>query len=180
MTGAQPAGQGITGTPPAAPGTSGVMVIGIGNPWRGDDGAGLAVAALVRQSAPPGVTAVDLEGELVSLLDTWEGVAEVYLVDAVCSGGAPGTVYEFDAREGLPAGPFGNRGTHTFSIADTIELARALGRLPGRLRGYGIEGASFGAGTGLSPPVAAGVRDVASRLLAGLAAAGTPPEEAPS
>ncbi|HEV2375309.1 MAG TPA: hydrogenase maturation protease [Streptosporangiaceae bacterium] len=151
------------------------IVIGIGNPYRGDDGAGLAVAARIHQACPPGVAAVQMGGELVSLLDTWDGVPAVYLADAVCSGGTPGTVYRFDAAAGLPSAPFRNRGTHTFSVADTVELARALGRLPARLVGYGIEGASFAAGTALSAEVVAAVDEVAQRLLAELRAAGGGP-----
>ena len=51
-----------------------------------------------------------------------------------------------------------------------IELARALDRLPVRLAGYGIEGAAFEIGTGLSPAVEAAVEAVTSRLLAKLKA----------
>ncbi|HEV2377217.1 MAG TPA: hydrogenase maturation protease [Streptosporangiaceae bacterium] len=145
------------------------LVIGVGNPYRSDDGAGLAVTARVREHAPPGVQTVDMEGEVVSLLDAWEGASVVYLVDAVWSGGEPGSVYRFDACGGLAPAAFRHRGTHTFSVADTIELARALDRLPPRLVVYGIEAASFAAGTGLSPEVAAAVRDVTSRLLDELA-----------
>jgi hydrogenase maturation protease len=58
----------------------------------------------------------------------------------------------------------------TLSLADVIELARALGRLPARLTGYGIEGGAFELGTGLSPAVEAAVEAVTSRLLADLKA----------
>jgi hypothetical protein len=52
-----------------------------------------------------------------------------------------------------------------FSLADVIELARALGRLPGQLTGYGIEGAGFAIGDSLSAEAAAAVDNVASLLL---------------
>jgi hydrogenase maturation protease len=149
---------------------AGPLVIGVGNTYRRDDAAGLEVAALVRAAVLPGVSVAELGGDLVTALDLWQGAAEVYLVDAVCSGGQPGAVYRFDAAAGLPSAAFGHRGTHTFSVIDTIELARALGWLPPRLAGYGIEGADFGAGTGLSPAVHDAVHAVADRLLADLAA----------
>lgn len=63
------------------------------------------------------------------------------------------------------------RHTHAFSVADVIELARALGRQPGRLIGYGIEGAEFGAGTGLTPQAARGVDAVVARLTGELTSA---------
>jgi hydrogenase maturation protease len=141
------------------------LVIGIGNPDRGDDAAGVAVARRVRKAASRGhVTVAELIGDQLALLDAWGGAKQVYLIDAVYSGGVPGTVYSFDARHPLDA-RFRHRGTHTFSLADVIELARALDRLPARLIGYGIEGATFELGAGLSPAAEAAVAAVTSRLL---------------
>jgi hydrogenase maturation protease len=147
-----------------------ILVIGIGNPDRGDDAAGLQVARSVRAAtSPDAVTVRELAGDQLALIDEWAGADDVYVVDAVCSGGVPGTVYQFDATDAL-AERFRHRGTHTFSLADVIELARALGRLPGRLAGYGIEGASFAIGDGLSREVAAAVDKVAGLLLRDLTA----------
>jgi hydrogenase maturation protease len=146
------------------------LVIGIGNPDRGDDAAGLAVARRVRAAATRrDVIVAELIGDQLALLDIWDGAKDVYVVDAVCSGGAPGSVYTFNAAQSLEA-RFRHCGTHTFSLADVIELARALDRLPARLAGYGIEGAAFELGTGLSPEVEAAVEAVTSRLLAELKA----------
>ncbi len=147
-----------------------ILVIGIGNPDRGDDAAGLAVARRVRQAAAPrDVSVMELIGDELALLDAWTGAKNVYLVDAVCSGGTPGTVYRFDARLPLTA-RFRHRGTHTFSLADVVELARALDRMPGRLIGYGIEGAQWELGTPLSPQAEAAVEAVTSLLLTELKA----------
>jgi hydrogenase maturation protease len=69
------------------------LVIGIGNPDRGDDAAGLAVARRVRAAAARrDVTVTELIGDQLALLDIWDGVKDVYVIDAVCSGGAPGSV----------------------------------------------------------------------------------------
>ena len=145
-----------------------VLVIGIGNTYRGDDAAGLAVAEWIRAAAPPDVTVVRHEGEPISLLETWDQARDVYLVDAVSSDGEPGNVYRFDtATEPLAARP-PPRGTHALGVADTIELARALGRLPRRLVSYGIEGRCFAAGASLSLPVREAVAVVSGRLLAEL------------
>ena len=141
-----------------------ILVIGIGNPARGDDAAGLVVARRIREAAPGDVTVTELAGDQLALLDAWTGAREVYLIDAVCSGGTPGTVYRFDAAEPLTA-RFWHRGTHTFSLADVIELGRALSRLPGRLSGYGIEGGTFEPGAPLSAEVEAAVQAVTAALL---------------
>ena len=146
------------------------LVIGIGNADRGDDAAGLLVARRVRAATPRReVTVTELIGDQLALLDTWGGVKDVYVIDAVRSGGAPGTVYRFDAVHPLDA-RFRHRGTHTLSLADVIELARALGRLPAHLIGYGIEGAVFELGASLSPAVEPAVEAVARRLIAELKA----------
>jgi hydrogenase maturation protease len=148
-----------------------ILVIGIGNPDRGDDAAGLAVARKISDALASGQVTVpgevivrELTGDQLKLLDEWAGATEVYLVDAVCSGGAPGTVYRFDAADALTE-RFRHRGTHTFSLADVIELARVLGQLPPHLAGFGIEGADFAIGAGLSPEAAAAVDKVTALLL---------------
>ena len=76
----------------------------------------------------------------------------------------PGTVHRFDAAAApLPAAAV-RSGTHAFGVADAVELARALGRLPARLDVYAIEGGSFAAGDGLTPAVARAVVTLAERL----------------
>jgi hydrogenase maturation protease len=129
------------------------LVIGIGNAWRSDDGAGLAVARLLAGTLPEGIDVLEREGEPTSLIDAWEGADAVWLVDAVSSGAEPGTVYRHDASEQqLPAAVF-RTSTHHFGLAEAIELARAVGRLPRTTIVYGIEGASFETGERLSPDV---------------------------
>ena len=148
------------------------VVIGIGNPLRSDDAAGLAVARLLREARPPDTEVIEFAGDPVSLIDMWAGARAVYLVDAVSSGGKPGTVYRFDAaRRPVMAGPR-HRGTHALGVADAIELARTLGRLPDRLVAYGIEGGAFNAGAGLSAQAEMAVRVVSARLLDELAGSG--------
>jgi hydrogenase maturation protease len=143
-----------------------VILIGVGNAWRGDDGAGLAVARRVRELAPAGVDAREVEGDATVLVDAWSGAEHVVVVDAAESGAAPGTVRHFDARaQPLPVSSL-RSSTHAFGVADAVELGRALGRLPGRLDVYAIEGESFAAGDGLSPSVERAVAELAGELSA--------------
>jgi hydrogenase maturation protease len=148
-------------------------VVGIGNAYRGDDAVGLAVAERIRCAAPPGVEVREEQGEPVSLIDAWAHVRVVYLVDAVSSGGEPGRVCRFDASTRALSARFSRRGTHAFGVADTVELARALGCLPPRVIGYGIEGRSFAAGASLSPEVRRAAGIVCARLLEELSPAGS-------
>ena len=136
------------------------MVIGVGNAWRGDDAAGLAVARRRRGR----VQAVEHERDGAGLIEAWTGAGHVVLVDAAASGATPGTVQRFDAGAGpLPARAL-RSSTHAFGVADAVELARALGRLPERLEVIAIEGADFSAGAGLSPAVGRAVEDIVATL----------------
>jgi hydrogenase maturation protease len=141
-----------------------VILIGVGNAWRGDDGAGLAVARRVRELSPAGVEVREFEGDATALVEAWSGAEGVVVVDAAESGAPPGTVRRFDARtRPLPVRSL-RSSTHAFGVSDAGELARALDRLPARLDVYAIEGASFTAGEGLSPAVERAVDELAASL----------------
>ena len=129
------------------------VVIGIGNPLRGDDAAGVAVAEQLRPRVPECVEVVSCNEEPSRLMEAWEGAESVLLFDTVTSGAPPGTLHCFDAgEEAVPARTF-RSSTHAIGIADTIELARALGRLPRHIRIYGVEAGSFSTGAALTPAV---------------------------
>ena len=151
-----------------------MIVIGVGNAWRGDDAAGLAVARRLRELAAAGGEVREVEGDASALVDAWTGAERVVVVDAAQSGAQPGTVRRFDARSAPLAARSVRSTTHAFGVPDAIELARALGRLPGRLDVYAIEGASFIAGDSLTPAVERAV----ARLVAELAVGGV--ERAPA
>lgn len=135
------------------------LVIGIGNRDRGDDAAGLLVADRLTSER------TGLRSDCTDLMDLWEGEDEVVVVDAMRTGRPAGTVTRIDAAHTpLPAGQFGS--SHSFGLAETVELARVLGTLPERLVIYGIEGTDFTVGANPSRAVTAAVarlaRDLAS------------------
>jgi hydrogenase maturation protease len=140
------------------------VVIGVGNEWRGDDAAGLLVVRRLRALAPGGTRVVEEQGEPVTLIDEWSGSEEAIVVDAVSSGAACGTIHRLAATDRrLPAELF--RGsTHAFGVAEAVELARALNRLPRRLVVLGIEGGRFAAGAGLSPQVERAIERLVAEL----------------
>ena len=142
-----------------------LKVVGVGNAWRGDDAVGLAVVERLRGRLPAGVALLEREGEPTSLIDAWEGADAVWVVDAVRSGAAPGTVHRLDATSAeLPAELF--RGsTHHLGLPEAVELARALERLPQRLVVLGVEGESFEAGQQLTAAVARAADQVAEQLV---------------
>jgi hydrogenase maturation protease len=146
--------------------TQPILIIGIGNAYRRDDGMGLAVARALRQKRlPDGARVMEHGGEGASLIAAWRGAGTVILIDAASSGAAPGAILRFDAAaRPLPRHLLAASTTHAFGVAEAIELARALGRLPSRLLFFGVEGRDFGAGVGLSPEVEAAARVVTARV----------------
>jgi hydrogenase maturation protease len=141
------------------------LVIGVGNSYRGDDGAGIAVARKLAEQRLPGVRVMEMNGEGTSLVEAWKDAPSVLLVDAVSSGAVPGTIHRFDAQAGPLPTELEHRSSHSFGVAEAVEVARALGRLPPRLVIYGIEGKNFSPGRDLSPEVEGAVEEVASRLV---------------
>jgi hydrogenase maturation protease len=143
-----------------------VVVIGIGNPDRGDDAFGRTVAARLRDRLPEHVHLVEQDGEATSLVDELDRADAAILIDAAVSGGTPGEIRRFDvAHDPLPAAKFG-LSTHGFGLAEAIELARILGQLPARCVVFAVEAGSFELGAQLSPELVAAVDDVAARVVA--------------
>jgi hydrogenase maturation protease len=147
-----------------AGGRTDLKVVCVGNPWRGDDSAGLAVARRLKGELPEGVELAEREGEPTALIDAWEGADSLWLVDAVSSGADAGTIHRLDASEReLPAELF-RASTHHVGLAEAVELARALERLPPTTVVYGIEGGSFELGAELTPAVAVAAERVAAAV----------------
>ena len=141
------------------------LVIGIGNPYRADDGVGLAVARHLKERAPGNLKILEASGEFTSLMESWKHAGAVILVDALQSGQRPGAIFRFNALEQrLPAG-ISRHSTHALGIMEAIELARMINRLPPSLIFYGIEGKNFQAGFGLSPEVEASVEKAVDCIL---------------
>jgi len=140
-----------------------IVVIGVGNPYRGDDEAGLAVIQRLRPRLH-GVEVVETDGEPTRLLDAWEGAGLAIIVDAVHSHDAPvGHVHRFDlGPERLET--VRPSSSHGMGPGEAVELGRALGRLPGRLIVYGIEGHDFGEGAPITPEVIVAIDTVVERI----------------
>ncbi len=130
-----------------------ILIIGIGNTYRRDDAVGLVVARRLQEENISGVKISEESGEGADLMEAWQGFATVIIIDAVSSGSQPGTIHRLDAHERPIPENFFHYSTHAFSVAEAIELARVLKKLPPRLIVYGIEGQNFAAGEGLSPEV---------------------------
>lgn len=135
-------------------------VIGFGSAARGDDQAGLLVARRLRAL---GVPAVEVCGDALALFEAWGDAEEVILVDAVVTGAPAGTVTTWTGRT-RGRTPGDGLSTHGLGVAEVLELAEALGRLPRRVRIFGIEAGRLDPGAEPSPAVTRAVEEVAGRI----------------
>lgn len=148
-----------------------VLVVGLGNPDRGDDGAGALVARRLGSRAPAGMTVTTRAGDMLALIEDWTGFETVVLVDAAAAAGTPGRICRIDPSTDDLAAQLLPLSSHGLGLAETIALARALGALPAHVVVYAIEGAEFAAGAPLTPAVAAAAEEVAACLAAEFGAA---------
>ena len=143
-----------------------VVVIGIGNEYRRDDGVGPAVVAAINELALPGVRLVTGIEDPMDLLDAWSAAALALLVDAaVTSPSTPGSIRRCAASDVAAAR---RMSSHRLNVAEAFALGQALGRVPDQLVVFTVEAADTGYGVGMTPAVAAAVPDVVDAVLAEL------------
>lgn len=141
-----------------------IVVIGVGNPYRADDGVGPAVVDRL-ENLDGAVLARSL-GEAAELIDLWTGADLAIVVDAVLADPAhPGRVHRLVVHR-PPAERGRAASSHGMDLGEAVELARVLDRLPGELILYAVEVDQVGYGEGLTPAVA----DASERLAEDIAA----------
>ena len=147
--------------------TGQIVVIGVGNGSRRDDGVGWVVASAVARRLGDLVEVRRCDGEPARLLDAWSGAELAVVVDAIRRGTEPGSLCVLTADDAVASTPAVPLGGHALGVGQAVALGRALDRLPRRLVVVGIEGQDYGIGEGLSAPVLAAV-DAAAERVAGM------------
>jgi hydrogenase maturation protease len=149
---------------PLRPGS--LLVVGFGNVLAGDDAAGPAAMDLLRElRPPPGCRVEDGGCDALGLGGLWQGEPDVWLVDALARGAAPGTVHRL-AHEEVLALPPRHGSAHQLSLPECLRcLPLAFPDMAGvRYRLWGVEPRRIGPPAGLSPAVAAAVKAVAGEI----------------
>lgn len=149
------------------------LVIGYGNPLRGDDGVGWAVVEALDGTLAAAQTAAQKAAQqtavsthvghqlLPELSEPISDADHVIFVDAAVSG-SPGQIAETTVT---PAPPGPNPFTHHLTPSGLLAMARDVyGRLPLATL-ITITGHDFSFSEQLSPPVAAAVPQVAARIM---------------
>ncbi len=131
-----------------------VLVLGVGNLLRGDEGVGVhAVRELTKQSLPPYVDVVDGGTAGLDLLHLMEGYDRVLIIDAVEAGEEPGAMLRFTPQDVTSrTGDFAIS-LHQTEVLEVFSLAAYLGReLPPTII-YGIQPEAMDWSTELSSTV---------------------------
>lgn len=144
---------------------AGVLVLCIGNPDRGDDGFGPAVANALDGRLPPDAALATRSGDMLSLIEDWKGFDALVCVDAAAQMTGPGTLHRIDLAERDLPGGLGAVSSHAFGLGEAVALARTLGLAPPAIIVYALEGESFESGATMSANVAAAVAPVAEQIL---------------
>ena len=134
------------------------VVVGIGNPFRGDDGAGWAVIDAL-EAKKIDVPLYKQRGDITELLDLFAEYSNVFLVDACTGVNLRIDIHEQSIPEDNP-----QTSTHGMGIAQAIAFAKNLNLLPKKLILYAIAGKNFNIGDPLSPSLDLEINRVAKAI----------------
>lgn len=143
-----------------------IVIIGIGNVYRNDDGIGIRTLELLRDTTMSDVELVEAGPGTSGLVDIWESRELAIVVDATLSASAPGTIRRIEpCKDPLPRHLFGGS-THNLGLCEMVGLGQTIDRMPKRLIVYGIEGRDFGFGAEISSEAEAAAIKVAEEIVA--------------
>ena len=142
-----------------------IIVIGIGNPDRGDDAAGRLVARALGQKLSSHVVSVcEMSGEALALVEKMTQASIVFIIDACMSGQKSGDIKRIDLRDQDLPSQQGDMSSHGFGLSAAIDLANILGKLPAICIIYAIEGENYALGAAVSPSVQQAIDKVICRI----------------
>jgi hydrogenase maturation protease len=158
-----------------------LLVLGLGNPLLGDDGAGLLLLSELQREA------LDLNLDWGGRVEFLDGGTQglmllgrvarrpaLLILDAVSMGAAAGTVHVLRDVEALGIDSHHGRTAHEGNAGELLAAARLLGECPERFFVVGIEPANVETGIGVSEavraalgPAVAAARGIVEEVMAG-------------
>jgi hydrogenase maturation protease len=104
-----------------------VLIIGVGNPFRQDDGIGpLLIENLKSKNLPDYVDLLDGGTDGLSLIENIKEYSECLIIDAVNMSQNPGVLKVFTSKEATLKINSDSLSTHGFGIAEVISMIEAL------------------------------------------------------
>jgi hydrogenase maturation protease len=140
-----------------------LLVIGIGNDFRRDDGVGLTVARRIAERHLPGVRVMSGISEPAALLEAWSGARRAVVVDATAAANsAPGRIRRW-TRPDLQTSAVVS--SHALGLAETCALGEALARMPDELVVFTVDVVDTNHGIGLTPAVEAALPELVDLIV---------------
>jgi hydrogenase maturation protease len=153
-------------SPSHAPPLSDTLIIGLGNPLRGDDGVGVRVAeALQDMPLPDGVEVVDGGTQGLGLVPLLQGRRRLVLIDAAEMGREPGQFVRFGLDEARLLGDNPSMAIHEAGTRDVLLMAQALNLLPEQVVIFGVQPTRIDWTNSLSAQVEAILPDLVRAVL---------------
>lgn len=138
-----------------------VRVIACGNPFMGNDAAGLSVMAFLREKHPE-IDVVDGGNGGLGLIPLMEGYDRIVIVDATSGMGEIGKVQIF---YGIPSTGITSLSLHELGVPEVLAMARVLGIAP-EITIVGIEGGQMPGFSGEMDPAVRAAIPEACRIVA--------------
>ena len=146
------------------------LIIGLGNPLRGDDGVGVRVVqTLATYDLPPNIRVIDGGTQGLGLVNLMEGQQRVIIVDAADIGTSPGQFVRFTLPEARLLGDEESLSIHAAGLREALLLAQALDMLPPEVIIYGVQPLTLAWDSTLSSSIEAGLPSLTSAILAEVA-----------
>lgn len=140
-----------------------VLVMGLGNPDRGDDGVGVRVAQRLAGRLPDGAGLRIGGRDALALIDDWAGYDALVVIDAAAPMGVPGRLHRLTPGDAVPSeAPLSG---HALGLLDALALARTLQLpVPATVVIHTVEAEDFTRGAPLGPAVVAAVPEAVERV----------------
>lgn len=139
------------------------IIIGVGNPFRRDDGIGIAVIEQLRLQKSTAFDIYDGGTDGLALLDVVGQYSEAIIIDAVNMGADPGCVKVFVPAEALIQIKNEALSTHGFGLAEMLKFCELL-NIHTNIRIIGIQPKDIDFGEGLSDEVRAAIPTILSLI----------------
>lgn len=138
---------------------SDILVIGVGNPFRRDDGIGPEIIRRLSERHNLNCDIYDGGTDGLALLDKLQEYKSAIIIDAVNMSAEPGTVHVFTPEEAIIKINSDTLSTHGYGIAEVIKLMEEL-HIKTKLKIIGIQPEDISFGEGLTEKIKSKIQDI--------------------
>ncbi|RLG71272.1 MAG: hydrogenase maturation protease [Methanobacteriota archaeon] len=138
-----------------------LVILGFGNLLMGDEGIGIHIINLLREkNLPNHVEIVDGGTAATKIFHFLEGVTKLVVVDAIRTGGKPGTIHRKQIKNVSTLRPSWGFSQHQLGVGEAMLMTKLEGKLPENIVLVGVEPKDVSPGTRLSREVAMAIPKV--------------------